>query len=390
MSSDKDRRRNVRDQVIKDLCQLADQMGVNKPKVRPSSDEMNELVENLAGAVPEDQIGNLKNLVQRWMDHGGSSVDLAKFEPGVEELAPAADSDALVPSHTTQAWSAAGYRLGSKAFMLTFNCLAFVASVELWVEFHAWVEDRSKQYGSKYWSATMEESGHSSEGRVHFHCYLSWHGSNGVDHRTLDAWKFRGVAPRVDKNTDQRGPFYWTKATQHGHFYVSVKKKGTLHVATNYAPFTGLWVPDAQWIVALWRGHKLDHDDYMQLSVMMRDGHDRRRACVLAVVASEKKFEYAAEMKKARELISRSALPFKPLPDKIQKWRMQYDEPLERYEMLVLWGPSRTGKSRLARHLFGDDQTLVVDVQHAQHPDLHLPPQPCLLGPVSWERADPR
>ena len=56
MSSDKDRRRNVRDQVIKDLCQLADQMGVNKTKVRPSSDEMNELVENLAGAVPEDQI----------------------------------------------------------------------------------------------------------------------------------------------------------------------------------------------------------------------------------------------------------------------------------------------------------------------------------------------
>ena len=41
-----------------------------------------------------------------------------------------------------------------------------------------------------------------------------------------------------------------------------------------------------------------------------------------------------------------------------------------RYKMLVLYGPSRTGKTRLARSLFGDDRTLVVDVQHAEHPDL--------------------
>ena len=38
--------------------------------------------------------------------------------------------------------------------------------------------------------------------------------------------------------------------------------------------------------------------------------------------------------------------------------------------MLVLFGPSRTGKSRLARSLFGDERTLVVDVQHGAHPDL--------------------
>ena len=38
--------------------------------------------------------------------------------------------------------------------------------------------------------------------------------------------------------------------------------------------------------------------------------------------------------------------------------------------MLVLHGPSCTGKSRLARSLFGVEHTLVVDVQHAEHPDL--------------------
>ena len=49
---------------------------------------------------------------------------------------------------------------------------------------------------------------------------------------------------------------------------------------------------------------------------------------------------------------------------------MQFEEEEERYKFLVLFGPSCTGKSRLARSLFGDAQTLVVDVQHAEHPDL--------------------
>ena len=50
---------------------------------------------------------------------------------------------------------------------------------------------------------------------------------------------------------------------------------------------------------------------------------------------------------------------------------MSFEELEERYRMLVLHGPSRTGKSRLARSLFGFDRTLVVDVQHAEHPDMH-------------------
>jgi hypothetical protein len=39
--------------------------------------------------------------------------------------------------------------------------------------------------------------------------------------------------------------------------------------------------------------------------------------------------------------------------------------------MLVLFGPSRTGKSKLGRHLYGENCTLVIDVQHAVHPDMH-------------------
>ena len=49
---------------------------------------------------------------------------------------------------------------------------------------------------------------------------------------------------------------------------------------------------------------------------------------------------------------------------------MAHEEIEERYQILVFHGPSCTGKSRLARSLYGDQRTLVVDVQHAEHPDL--------------------
>ena len=147
-------------------------------------------------------------------------------------------------------------------------------------------------------------------------------------------------------------------------------KLGTLYSATNYAPWTGLWVPEKFWLKALWKGHKLSHEQYLDLSTRFRDGHDRRKACVEAVIAAELAASYAEEKKAARALIDRSARPFKPLPDAVQQWKQQYDQAEERYKMLVLYGPSCTGKSRLARSLFGTEHTLVVDVQHALHPDL--------------------
>ena len=42
----------------------------------------------------------------------------------------------------------------------------------------------------------------------------------------------------------------------------------------------------------------------------------------------------------------------------------------ERYLLLVLYGPSKTGKSSLAKSLYGVDRTLVLDCQHATVPDL--------------------
>ena len=176
--------------------------------------------------------------------------------------------------------------------------------------------------------------------------------------------------PRVDVNHENRGQWHWLRAVQHGHFYVSAMKEGTLHADTSYPPWAGGWVPEASWVTSLWKAHKLSHTMYMDLSVKLREGHDRRKACCDAVVLHETTTAHAKEKEEVRARLAAKARPFKPLPDAIQSWKEQYAEEEERYRMLVLHGPSRTGKSRLARSLFGDRATLVVDVQHADHPDL--------------------
>ena len=219
----------------------------------------------------------------------------------------------------------------------------------------------------------MERSVRSSEAeRVHLHVYFSWLGpsAKGVDHRNTDDWVFKGSRPRVDCNCEGRGPHFWLKATQRGHFYCSVHKDGAVFTGTNYPPWEGQWVPDAAWVVSLYRQHKLGHDAYMRLSARLRDGHDRRKAAVEAVRATEATFAFQEERAWARRALLAQSLPFKPLCEEIVQWRKSYEQLEERYRMLVLYGPSRTGKSRLARSLFGIDNTLVVDVQHADHPDL--------------------
>ena len=144
----------------------------------------------------------------------------------------------------------------------------------------------------------METSSHSADrGRVHMHVYFSWQsaGSKGVDHTTTDAWVFRSCRPRVDVNCETRGPYFWLKACQHGNFYCSVFKEGAINTDTNYPPWQGQWVPEAPWVVGLWKQHKLGHDAFLRLSAKWRDGHDHRKAALAAVRESESAFEFERE-----------------------------------------------------------------------------------------------
>ena len=169
-------------------------------------------------------------------------------------------------------------------------------------------------------------------------------------------------------DTENRGGTFWLRAIQHGHWYFQTPKIGKVFWVTNYSAWSAGWVPDAAWVVSMWKQHKITHEDFLAVSLKIRDNHDRRKQMVEAVMADERAQLFAKEQAAARQCIAEVAMIFKPLPDQIQWWRMQYYEIQERYYMLVLFGPSRTGKSRLGRSFYA--RTLVIDVQHAAHPDM--------------------
>ena len=342
-------RRVEREKALKQFNALASEFAEAPVIMRCSAEEAAELYGSLAAAMPKDRRPELIEAAKLWTSNGGKG----EFPTWEEEADWETGEDQALAAHTSLT-EGKGFRLRSKAFMLTFNARVFTMSEALWNEFQEWVEKKLKEFGGAYWSATLEQSLHSDdEGRIHLHCYLSWHGaaSKGIDHRTTNAFLFHGVRPRVDCNTECRGPFHWLKATQHGHFYTAVMKQGSCFAATNYPAWGGLWIPEEAWVKSLWRQHKLTHEQYMCLSIKLRDGHDRRKACVEAVVAAELSQNYAEEKAAARKMIEMAAKPFKPLPDAVQKWKQQYTEPAERYQMLVLHGPSCTGEMGVLDYL---------------------------------------
>ena len=278
MTDDKNVRRGRREEAVTALNELAQGVGIDTLHIRAPGAAVKQLFLKLLQNIGDDELDNLRVARTLWCENGGQALPEVERKP-----APTGDDEAPVPGHGTLQQSfykaKGGFRLQSKAFLLTFNCLAFVHSQELWSAFKAWVQDRCQKFKAKFWSCTMEASVHSHDvGRVHLHAYFSWTNEKGVDHSTTDHWCFQGVRPRVDINKENRGAYEWKRACHHGHFYVQVSKLGTLESATNCPPWDGDWIPEAWWVTSLWKQHKLDHDSYLALSLKLRDGHDRRKA----------------------------------------------------------------------------------------------------------------
>ena len=379
MSAEATVRRDARVDAVKLMNRIAAAVGVDEVTTRASAAEVQALFATLCEHVAGEDVNDLASAREQWVQNGGKGNLPAELLPdgNAENADEDVDPGGVLPGHKVlqQSFytSRKAFRLKARAFMLTFNSQAFSVCSILWSAFLSWVKGKAVEFGATEWSATLEESLRSDEkGKAHLHAYFSWAkpGAGGVDQRTTDAWVFNGVRPRVDVNFEGRGPQEWLRSVQHGHFYVSVAKRGTVNADTNYQPWVAGWAPEPWWVTKLWRLHKLDHAQYRHLSAQLRDGHDRRKACLEAVEISESSSAFIAERDEAKRFLAGKARPFKPLSPDEEGWKMQYEEVEERYKMLVLYGPSRTGKSRKARSYFGESRTLVVDVQHAEHPDL--------------------
>ena len=303
------------------------------------------------------EAARLRRTLEAWVANGGSlSVPVLDAE----------DPDALPESPLDgHRVLARGFRLESKDFMLTYNSGAFTR--EVWPGFEAFTSELAGRLGSRAWSACLEQS--EAPGRFHLHSYFFWTDGLGVKFRNLDAFVFEGVTPRADVCRAGAQDRLNRPGALRGLYYVSIMKRGTIASSTNFHVWKD-YVPKAQWLTAWWNQHKLTHEQYLEHSVQFRTGHRARKAEVDSVVDEERRLGRKRRREEALGLLSARRRGFKPRTLQVRRWLASFNVPNWRYSMLVLVGPSKMGKSELAKDMRGPEKTLLVDCQNALHPDL--------------------
>ena len=148
-----------RREAVSLLNGLAVEVGLKKVPVKALASRVEALVRLLdprcqAGALP----ARLRSAVGVYLGNGGAFA--AAVLPACARAAAAedahcdADGDAPPPMARHRLLEA-GFRLESKAFMLTFNSGSFVR--ETWPVFLEWVKERRGALGARRWAACITE-----------------------------------------------------------------------------------------------------------------------------------------------------------------------------------------------------------------------------------------
>jgi hypothetical protein len=351
-----------RREAVSLLNGLAGEVGLKKIPVKTPANSVEALVRLLdprcqAGGLPD----RLRSAVSVYLDNGGAFS--ATVLPACARTAAAdgancdVDCDAPPPMARHRLLEA-GFRLESKAFMLTFNSASFV--LETWPVFLEWVKERRSALGARRWSACLEESLNAqpfssscavAPPRVyHAHAYFWWTDGVGLRRRNTNDLLFKGVRPRVDVCTCQaaRGRTLKLAAVQ-GLWYVSVVKSGTVNADENFMPWRD-YVPKAEWYRALWEGHKLSADMYMAYSRQLRSGHADRTRDVAELEADGRRRAVEKHVAREQQLLAAAGVlrPVRAFAE-VDRFVKAFEEDTRgRRPILAVVGGTNLGKSLLA------------------------------------------
>ena len=272
------------------------QLGVGPLRVKETKPSVvTRLVRLLESRCQDGNLpARLRAAVEQWQNNGGK-LTRDVLPPATDAGgASQADSDrddtvSLLPRHRVLD---PGFRLQSKAFMLTYNSVNFTP--ELWTAFRNHMVKLHRALKSRAWAANWEQSleaaGSANRPRFHGHGYMMWTDEVGLNRRNTDELVFtfsgHSVRPRVDACAVMN-PKTFRLSAYRGLWYVSIWKKGTLQTATNCPPWRH-YSPRAPWLEDLWAAHKLTHQQYLTLSRQFGRGHSSRRRDALDAIRDER------------------------------------------------------------------------------------------------------
>lgn len=251
------------------------------------------------------------------------------------------------------------FRIQATAVLLTYQGLVDCSQ---WLTLNAFVVDNLRPWKVKHWCTTLETC---SSGMYHAHVMLQF--SCSVD-KTAAAFAFHALKPNVSP-TDLCGEGLCRKKLQvsidRGFFYVWANKLGTVQhtsgelcVAGNYAP---VWTTETYryqvlgaWPEKLWKQQKISTEVYKEYLHLSRDGVPARKRNLEIVEQEEEKQELAALIASNTKRIRSNPELYKPFPElpEVAEWLRLFQKDSLRYPVLLLLGPSMSGKTEYANSLF--------------------------------------
>ena len=266
------------------------------------------------------------------------------------------------------------------------------------------VSDAVAHFRCRQYSVCMEVSLNAEDrGRMHLHAFIerdcradkAWAKWSGFDSRlrVLGVPVSHGQPCTINgKGRNRR------RAMVEGHYYCQAPKEGhVMHFST--CPVYKSIFPDSKMVITLWRTRKMCTESARSEVLLTRD----RVPGVISMLDSTRSLEYCAEMDvqagRAEEKWARQ--PFLAPSDSEREWVKQYavvallpymsneracefcsssdmeeSAKKRRFKFLIYDGPSRMGKTELARAWFGVSRTMIANAQECATPNL----RPMLTG----------
>ena len=231
-----------------------------------------------------------------------------------------------------------------------------------WSRFVAAMPRQVPAWHGKHWCATWEAT---KAGRLHVHLYIQF---RYPAKRSSRDFMFEGIHPHAS-TSDYCGEGLCRKKLQssidRGMFYCWADKIGTQRdeagnpcVAGNYMPAwtsaVGKYAVAGRWIDNLWKRHAPTHEVYESYIFLARDGVVARKrnldACVDHEATSAGSHEIAARVQRIRG----NADIYTDYPEipAVTAWQELFKSDALRYPILIIHGPSFTGKTEYAKSLF--------------------------------------
>ena len=240
-----------------------------------------------------------------------------------------------------------------KAAQLTFNkkdgewSSTDQATLSLLFErFKVWLVTALNSFRPLGISATMERST-ATDTHVHLHAYF--HLSDSFRSRGQEAlapFVFEGIRPHIETNT-ARGPAY-SAAVNRGHYYVFIKKIGSLFEWTNFPPFQS-YGPEAWWIDNWYKQGKLANNVYLDIAARIGVGFQRRLADLKAAERYMREAAVKEHIEREQSQLSREMMDFKQYVE-VDHFLSLFSTNVRKHRrpILALIGGTNLGKSMLA------------------------------------------